>query len=66
MAIDWRKIYDKYKGLWVALEDDQVTVIASGETPQEVLTKARKQGRKKPILFRVPLEIMPYVGTAFV
>jgi len=66
MAIDWTKIYQKYKGLWVALEDDEVTVIASGSTLQEALQKARAQGRTMPILFRVPTKIMPYVGVAIV
>ena len=66
MAISWMGIYKKYKGLWVALEDDEVTVIASGKTAKEVLQKARMKGREEPILFRVPTEIIPYIGTAFV
>ena len=32
MAIDWTQIYKKYKGLWVALKNDQKTVIAADET----------------------------------
>lgn len=62
MAIDWTKIYKKYKGLWVALEDDEVTVIASGKTAKEALEKAKEKNKKEPILFRVPTEILPYVG----
>ena len=37
MAIDWTKNFKKYKGLWVALKKDQVTVVASGKTAKEVL-----------------------------
>ena len=62
MAIDWTKIYKKYKGLWVALKNDQVTVIASDETAKGVIEKASKKGFKEPILFRVPTKIIPYVG----
>ncbi len=62
MAIDWTKIYKKYKGLWVALEDDEVTVIASGKSAKEAWDKAQGRGHEKPIMFRVPTEIMPYVG----
>lgn len=62
MAIDWTQIYNKYKGLWVALKDDQVTVVASGNTAKEVLEKARNNGTPDPILFKVPTEIMPMIG----
>ena len=63
MAIDWTKIYEKYRGLWVALEDDQVTVVASGKTAKEAQEKAQKKGTIQPILFRVPSEVLPYVGS---
>ena len=66
MAIDWTKNYKKYKGLWVAMKDDQVTVVASGKTAKEVWDKATVQGYKKPILFRVPTEIIPYIGSAWI
>ncbi len=62
MAIDWTKIYDKYKGLWVALQDDQVTVISSAQTLKEALEKAQEKGYKQPIMFKVPSEIIPFVG----
>jgi hypothetical protein len=61
-AIDWTKIYKKYKGLWVALKRDNKTVIASGQTLKEAVEKAKKKGYKEPILFRVPTEIIPYIG----
>jgi len=62
MAIDWTKIYKKYKGLWVALEDDEKTIIAKSKTAHDVLKKAREKGYENPILFRVPTKIIPYVG----
>ncbi len=62
MAIDWTKIYEKYKGLWVALEDDEITVIASGKTAKEAWEEAQKKGYDKPILTRMPEKLVPYVG----
>ena len=61
-AIDWTKNFNKYKGLWVAMKKDQVTVITSGKTAKEVLQKARDKGISRPILFKVPTRIIPYVG----
>lgn len=62
MAIDWSHIYEKYKGLWVALRDDEVTVVASGKTAKEAWEKAQKKGYEKPILTRMPEELVTYVG----
>ena len=62
MAIDWTNIYKKYKGLWVALKSDEKTVVASGKTVKDVMTKSQKKGYEKPILFRVPAKIIPYIG----
>ena len=62
MAIDWTQIYEKYKGLWVALKEDQKTVIASGKTVKDVMEKSKRKGFKEPILFKVPTEIIPYIG----
>ena len=62
MAIDWTNIYKKYRGFWVALKDDRKTVVASGKTVREVLNESKKKGFSKPILFRVPEQIAPYVG----
>lgn len=61
-AIDWTKICEQYKGLWVGLKEDEETVVASGETVREVMENAAKQGYPHPILFRVPTKIIPYVG----
>lgn len=62
MAIDWTNICKKYKGYWIGLKDDEKTVVASGKTVKEVMEKSQKKGFNQPILFRVPTEIIPYVG----
>ena len=62
MAIDWTEICAKYAGLWVGLQDDERTVIASGATVREVMEAVEKRGYEKPILFKVPAEVVPYVG----
>lgn len=62
MAIDWTKIYKKYKGLWVALKDDEETVVGSGKTAREAWEKAQKAGYKKPIMTRMPSALISYVG----
>jgi len=62
MAIDWTKIYQKYKGLWVALDKDEKTIIAFDRVAKEAFRKAQKKGIKIPILFKVPTEIVSYVG----
>ena len=62
MAIDWTKIYKKYKGLWVALDKDEETVVGSGKSAREALERAQKEGYEEPILTRMPEEITAYVG----
>lgn len=61
-VIDWSSIYKNYKGLWVALAQDEVTVLASGKTAKQAWDKARKSGYEKPILTKMPLELLTYVG----
>ena len=62
MAIDWTKNFNKYKGLWVAMKQDQITVVASGETLHEVRKIATEEGYEDPIFFHVPSEIIPQIG----
>lgn len=62
MAIDWTQIYKKYKGLWIALKDDEVTVISSGKSLNEAYKKAEKKGFKNPIFFQVPKKLSYFVG----
>ena len=62
MAIDLTKIFRRYKGLWIAFKEDNKTVIASGKTVREVMKKAQKKGFEQPILFHVPIKLLPYIG----
>ena len=62
MAIDWTKIYEEYRGRWIALGDDETTVVASGGTAREAWEAAQKKGYEKPILAKMPPELVGYVG----
>lgn len=62
MSTDWTNIFKEYKGLWVALKDDEETVVGSGATAREALEQAQKQGYENPILTRMPEELVTYVG----
>ena len=62
MAKDWTKIYKKYKGLWVALAEDEETVLATGKTLKQALGGARQNGYKHPIMTRMPEKLVAYVG----
>ena len=61
-AIDWTKIYKIYRGKWVALMDDEITVISAGKTLDETAQKAKKKGFKDPIFMNVPKRLLPFVG----
>lgn len=61
MAIDWIDLFEKYKGEWVALKDDEKTVIAHGKDAKKVWNDARKTV-PKPILMQVPTDVLAYVG----
>ncbi len=63
MAKDWTKLYKKYKGLWVALAKDELTVLGSGKTVREALLSARKKSTVSPILTRVPQNMASFVGS---
>lgn len=62
MTIDWTNIYKKYKGLWIALKDDEVTVISSGKTLEDTSKKAKKKGFTDPIFYKVPKNLTYFVG----
>lgn len=61
-ALDFTKIVQKYKGKWVSLTGDEKKVISSGKSAKGTLEKAQKKGYKNPILFKVPIAVLPYVG----
>jgi len=61
-ALDFTKIVKEYKGKWVALSENEKKVVSSGKSAKETLEKAKKQGLENPILFKVPVALLPYVG----
>jgi len=63
MPINWTNLQRKYKGLWVALADDEITVLGHGKTLKEALSKAKKNGYTDPILTRMPESLVTYVGS---
>ena len=65
MRKDWSKLYKKYKGMWVALASDEVTVLGVGKTVKEALSKSEKKNKNKeiPILTRMPENLVSYVGS---
>ena len=65
MAIDWTTLFKKYKGMWVALEDDEITVIVSGKNPTTVKLSANKKGFPKPIMMKIPTKLTPYIGSQY-
>ena len=62
MSNDWGKIYKEYKGLWVALLKDGVTVVGSGKTLQDARRKAEKRGHMETYAMFVPKETFTFVG----
>ena len=62
MSINWEKIFNKYKGKWVALLEDQITVVGSGKTAKQALTEAEANGHKKTFLTRIPEKDIAFVG----
>lgn len=63
MAKDWTKLVKAYKGKWVALAEDETTVLGAGKTVQAALLAAKKKSPKMPFLTHVPDRIVSYVGS---
>ena len=61
-AINWTHLMPKYLGQWVALAGDEVTVVGSGKTLKTAMKKAVSAGHKTPLMFKVPSEMLAYVG----
>ncbi len=62
MAKDWTKIFEQYKGNWVALKSDEQTVISAGKTAKEALSIAYQKGYTTPILAKMPNDLLTYIG----
>ena len=61
MATDWTKLVKAYKGMWVALAEDETTVLGAGKTVQAAIFAAKKKRNKMPFLTHVPDRIVSYV-----
>jgi hypothetical protein len=61
-AKDWTKLYEDYKGLWVALKSDETTVVSSAEKLKDVLERAKELGCNHPIVTKVPKRDLAYIG----
>ena len=60
---DWTKLFKDYKGKWIALKDDEITVISSGNKLSDVIQTAQNKGYQKPILTKVPRKDITYIGS---
>lgn len=60
--IDLTKIFLKYPGQWVALKQDEKTVIASSKNAKKAYKAAILKGVKRPVLLKVPTHSTYYVG----
>ena len=59
---DWSPLFAKYRGQWVALADDEVTVLAAAPTAKGALAASAAKGAPEPILYRVPDTLDTFVG----
>ena len=55
-------LYEKYKGMWVALAEDEMTVLGVGKTVKEAIAKAKKKSTQTPYLTLVPKTLDAFVG----
>jgi hypothetical protein len=59
---DWSSLFTHYKGQWVALADDEVTVLGAALTAKGALAASDSKGAPSPILYRVPETLDTFVG----
>lgn len=59
--IDMTKIYKKYAGMWVALDESRTKALAAGKTAQEALQASKKKGTPNPIITKIPTENFGYI-----
>jgi hypothetical protein len=63
MAKDWTHLFEKYRGKWVALAEDEITVLAAADTAKEAYADALKR-TTLPILHQVPETLDLFAGYA--
>lgn len=60
--MDMRNLIKKYSGQWVALDVSMEKIIANGKDIKKVFTEAGSKYKKTPFLFKVPTELIGYIG----
>jgi len=61
-TIDLVELFEKFLNQWIALDEDNETIVGNGSTIQEAVEKAEKNGVKEPIL----LYVSPQLATCVV
>lgn len=62
MPINWTNLFKKYKSSWLALKDDETTVVGKGKTAKKAMENAITRGYTNPILVHMPARLVSYVG----
>jgi len=62
MTVDWSQLYLRYAGKWVALADDERTVVGVGSSATEATLAAQAKGHQTPILARMPKNLHAFIG----
>ena len=52
-ATNWAHLFEQYQGKWVALADDETTVLAAANTAKEAYAAGLKH-TPAPIMYQVP------------
>ena len=60
---DWTHLFEQHRGKWVALADDETTVLASADTAKEAHAAALKHSQL-PIMYQVPETLDLFAGYA--
>jgi hypothetical protein len=63
MAKDWTHLFENYRGKWVALAEDETTVLAAADTAKEAHAAALKR-TSLPIMYQVPETLDLFAGYA--
>jgi Family of unknown function (DUF5678) len=58
---DLSKVFEPFKGMWVALTDED-SVISASKSAKKAHEEAIKKGYKEPTLFKVPKRDLPHIG----
>ncbi len=58
--IDWTHLFEKYRGKWVSLADDETTVLGAGTSARGAYAAAHNRG----FLYRVPDTLDYFAGYA--